>query len=67
MIRLAPAYTLEMLDNCDIERLLPYYFFDYRLCLRNKKQASDEEIVEREGKKYKVVSGRFGAGNGDIL
>lgn len=66
IISLVPAYTLEMLDNCDIERLLPYYLFDYRKALMTKRntvesgvseKGSDErEFVIRNGKKYRVVN-----------
>lgn len=62
IIRLVPAYTLETLDNCDVERILPYYFYDYRLALRNKDNADENdsetptsEIVIRDGKKYRKV------------
>lgn len=68
IISLVPAYTLEMLDICDIDRLLPYYFFDYRKALTRKKQEGNAEcstitggkcnnydIVVRNGKKYRVV------------
>ena len=66
ILTLVPAYTLEMLDNCDIERLLPYYFFDYRKALKAKNSADridgtvsdtdDGEFVIRNGKKYRVVN-----------
>lgn len=66
MIRLIPAYTLETLDNSDIERILPYYFFDYRKALSAKKHANkeatdlvatdDENIVIRNGKKYRKIT-----------
>ena len=71
IIRLVPAYTLEMLDGCDIERILPYYFYDYRLALRTKEKSeasgnespSDNsgEIVIRNGKKYRRVNARTAA------
>lgn len=65
-IRLVPAYTLEMLDDCDIDRLLSYYFFHYRKAKREQKAAenkenptlqggNDENIVVRDGKKYRKV------------
>lgn len=64
-IRLVPAYTLEMLDSCDIERLLPYYFFHYRKARQAQikennqsiqaAQSTDEDIVIRDGKKYRKV------------
>ena len=64
-IRLLPAYTLEMLDNCDIERILPYYFFHYRKAKKAQMtaveqggaptQSDDEDIVIRDGKKYRKV------------
>ncbi len=64
IIRLVPAYTLEALDKCDINRLLPYYFFDYRKALRAKSraengetEAKEENIVIRDGKKYRKVKG----------
>ncbi len=69
-IRLIPAYTLETLDNCDIDRLLPYYFFHYRKALQEQKAVEnknnqalqrnkDENIVIRNGKKYhKVKAGQ---------
>ena len=63
MLRLVPAYTLELLDECDIERLLPYYFFDYRKALKTKKRAEsegnqgcDEKFKIINGKKYRVVT-----------
>lgn len=61
LIRLVPAYTLEMLDTCDINRILPYYFYDYRLALRERKRSEEPEngegnIVVRNGKKYRKVS-----------
>lgn len=62
IIRLVPAYTLETLDSCDVERILPYYFYDYRLALRNKENTAEEntrdfqdDIVIRNGKKYRKV------------
>ena len=57
IIRLVPAYTLETLDKCDIERLLPFYFFDYRKALKRSEEASEENdnIKLRNGKKYRVV------------
>lgn len=71
IIRLVPAYTLEMLDSCDIERILHYYFYDYRLALRTKEKSEssgDEspsdnngEIVIRNGKKYRKVNARTAA------
>ena len=63
-IDLIPAYTLETLDRCDIERLLPYYFFHYRKALQNKIRAQndgtaqntgEDDIVVRDGKKYRKV------------
>lgn len=52
-----------MLDNSDTERILPYYFFDYRLSLRarenslNKDKADEQDnIVIRNGKKYRVTT-----------
>lgn len=66
IIKLVPAYTLEMLDGCDVERILPYYFYDYRLSLRAKEKSeasdgaspsdNDGEIVIRNGKKYRRVN-----------
>lgn len=61
LIRLIPAYTLEMLDACDIDRILPYYFYDYRLALREQKHMEEledveGEIVVRNGKKYRKVN-----------
>lgn len=66
VIRLVPAYTLEMLDECNVERILPYYFYDYRLSLRAKENSeplnnvsqsdNDSEIVIRNGKKYRKVN-----------
>lgn len=57
IIRLVPAYTLETLDKCDIERLLPFYFFDYRKALKRSEEASEDNdnIKLRNGKKYRVV------------
>lgn len=53
-----------MLDECDIERLLPYYFFDYRKALKAKfkaengdKNNGEENFKIVNGKKYRVVSG----------
>lgn len=61
LIRLVPAYTLETLDTCDIDRILPYYFYDYRLTLREQKRTEEPESVEgeiviRNGKKYRKVN-----------
>ena len=64
IIRLVPAYTLELLDECDVYRLLPYYFFDYRTSLREKERLlngtnddeSETDIVVRDGKKYHVTT-----------
>lgn len=54
-----------MLDSCDIERLLPYYFFHYRKARQaqirgntqgiQEAQNTDENIVIRDGKKYRKV------------
>lgn len=63
ILRLIPAYTLELLDECDIERLLPYYFFDYRKALRakykgetNNSDSPSDNFKIINGKKYRVVS-----------
>ncbi len=61
LIRLVPAYNLETLDTCDIDRILPYYFYDYRLTLREQKRIEEPgsvegEIVIRNGKKYRKVN-----------
>ena len=57
LIRLVPAYTLEMIDECDIYRLLPYYFWDYRKALRAKKDMGQADtVVVRNGKKYKKIT-----------
>ena len=52
-----------MLDESDVYRLLPYYFFDYRSSLREKERnengalpKSEENIVIRNGKKYRVTT-----------
>ena len=53
-----------MLDNSDIERILPYYFFDYRLSLKAKEKAlesgeteeTEDNIVIRDGKKYRKIT-----------
>jgi len=53
-----PAYTLEMLDECDVERILPMYFW---YCRTHGENADGEavtpqtQIVMRDGKPYKVV------------
>ena len=53
---------MELLDESDIWRILPFYFYDYRLKLRAKtKENTDEEgnsenIVIRNGKKYRKVT-----------
>jgi len=57
MIRLVPAYTLEMLDECDIERLLPFYFANTQL-LTEPTNLNEENIVIRDGKKYRKVTGK---------
>lgn len=63
-IELIPAYTLEILDRCDIDRLLPYYFFHYRKALQAKikvqngeelQDVKGDDIVVRDGKKYRKV------------
>ena len=61
LIRLVPAYTLEVLDSCDIDRILPYDFYDYRLALREREHMEEledveGEIVVRNGKKYRKVN-----------
>lgn len=50
-----------MLDACDIDRILPYYFYDYRLALREQNhmeglEDAEGEIVVRNGKKYRKVN-----------
>ena len=53
-----------MLDNCDVDRILPYYFFDYRMSLRTKEKAleggetekAEDNIVIRNGKKYRKTT-----------
>lgn len=77
IIGLVPAYTLEMLDNCDIERLLPYYFFDYRKALALKttansndvlaKDTAGEEFVVRNGKRYRVINADKAAWINDVI
>jgi len=64
-----PAYTLEALDNCDIERILPYYFFDYRKSLRECEASSSEvgEVVTRNGKQYRVVTANNASWIDDIF
>ena len=53
---------MELLDESDIWRILPFYFYDYRLKLRAEtKENTDEEgksenIVIRNGKKYRKVT-----------
>lgn len=54
-----------MLDNCNIDRLLSYYFFHYRKAKRankvcepqndNHNSHNNENIVVRDGKKYRKV------------
>ena len=61
LIRLVPAYSLEMLDNCDIERILPFYLFDYRKALKAKIRAegtltSEDDVIVRDGKKYRKTT-----------
>ena len=66
IIQLIPAYTLEMLDKCDIDRILPYYFFDYRKRLRNI-TPDDKNVKIRNGKKYRVVKADEAAWINDIF
>ena len=65
MLRLIPAYTLETLDKCDIDRLIPYYLWDYRKSLSAKLKAEAEsgksesdEIVYRDGKAFKKTNAK---------
>ena len=54
-----------MLDDCDIDRLLPYYFFHYRKACKARIEAmnpkekdmngDESNIVVRNGKKYRKV------------
>lgn len=53
-----PAYTLEALDNSDIERILPYYFFDYRKALRAKRKAEEGKEQTADGGNTVTVNGR---------
>ena len=59
MLKLVPAYTLDTLNAADIDALLPYYFWDYRKAMGEKRSiASDEkndsaDVVEIGGKYYK--------------
>lgn len=56
MIQLCPAYTLEALDECDIDRLLPFFFANIEpeepKRYSKTQSAPAGEIVERNGKKY---------------
>ena len=56
MIRLCPAYTLESLDDCDIDRLLPFFFANIEPDEPNKcgktQPAPAGKVIERNGKKY---------------
>jgi len=62
ILKLVPAYTLETLDKADVERLMNYYFWDYRMRLsaksKDEQQTSDKdcEIVYRDGKAYKKTT-----------
>lgn len=58
MLRLVPAYTLEALDGCDTERLLPYYFWDYRKTSKLNTSQEQDNIVYRDGKPYKKVKAK---------
>lgn len=58
IIRLVPAYTLELLDECDIERLLPYYFFDYRKALKAKTTAENGTALASTNDNYKIINGK---------
>jgi len=59
MLHLVPGYTLETLDQCDIERILPFYFWDYRKTLANKEKPdtplAENNIVYRDGKAYRKI------------
>lgn len=72
MLRLVPAYTLETLDTCDVDRLLNYYFWDYRKALHRKEADEDagdpeENIVYRNGKPYRKVAAKDAAWANDIF
>jgi hypothetical protein len=67
ILRLIPAYTLETLDQCEIDRLFHYYFWDYRQSLKNKKASGgktdsqiepESNIVYRDGKPYKRINAK---------
>lgn len=66
ILQLVPAYTLEMLDKSDSYRVLPFYFWDYRMALKKREtveknedtniKENQENIVYRDGKAYKKVN-----------
>lgn len=64
MLKLVPAYTLDTLNESDIDVLLPFYFWNYRKTMGEKASADnldfaeDEEIVEIAGRKYKRTSAK---------
>lgn len=65
MLKYVPAYTLEELDQCDIERMLGYYLWNHRRGLAmeaikensdNKKELGEGNVVYRGGKPYEVLN-----------
>ena len=57
MLELVPAYTLDTLDQCGLERLINYYLWHYRKQLAQAQGFEDSDnVVTRNGKKYKKVN-----------
>ena len=56
MIQFCPAYTLEMLDECDIDRLLPFYY----ACAfpEDDTPKTNDSVVYRYGKPFKRVNAK---------
>jgi hypothetical protein len=67
IISIVPAYTLEALDMCDIDRLLPFYHANTSRDAEkndNPGRAPEEygNIVYRDGKAYRKVRPQDSAG-----
>lgn len=55
MLDMLKHYTLEQLQKTDIDLLLPLYFWYCRQNEGSESAASDEKVVMRCGKPYRVI------------
>jgi len=65
MLQMLPTYTFERLQDTDIDYLLPCYFYYCRV--KSGKTSPQENVVCRDGKQYKKVSGKNASWTNNIF